>query len=613
MLEGEEGDLSDDDLKNEVFSLGNLGEQSQSDEDDSEELEDVPEDSEVDLAPTPKTKKTKATGAKKATNDLVESSSGSEDEADRLESWGRKKSAYYSTNAASIESDDEEAQRLEEAEVNRLQTLARASLQEDDFGVNDAPPDSLVEEAAAPVPIAPLSQDPEVLIRHLEKTSPETLALAREWEDVVYDLAQSQRAVDRIDKSISAAPAVGMLQLYHQTLLTYATTLAFYLHMRAQPKYATNPKLLQAHPVLARLLSLKQAMSSLERLDFGPNSDGSEEEEDSDDSEVDEEEDMRFLWGDRDLAAMDENEFEDLLRDAQEVPEPTVLKAKKKPKKSPVDGEVSQKKKEKKRKSKAPVFDLEEPEFVPASALNGVSKSKSKSKAMDGTSAFGEYTSLDATDAQDKSARKKSLRFHTSRIESAASRRANARGAAMQGDNDIPYREREKQREEREAKESKRRAEKGLLGAGGEDLEEESVGRGVKRPRDEEDEGDVGVDGYYELVKRQKREEKAEKQAQYDAQKAAEKAAREGDDLDDGQGGPRSLTRAILKNKGLTPSRSKSVRNPRVKKRMKYDEAKKKIRSQKAVYKGGLASTGGKYLGEASGISTRVVKSVKLG
>ena len=76
---------------------------------------------------------------------------------------------------------------------------------------------------------------------------------------------------------------------------------------------------------------------------------------------------------------------------------------------------------------------------------------------------------------------------------------------------------------------------------------------------------------------------------------------------------PRSLTRAILKNRGLTPSRSKSVRNPRVKKRMKYDEAKKKHRSQKATFKGGLASTGGRYDGETSGISSKVVKSVRLG
>lgn len=87
---------------------------------------------------------------------------------------------------------------------------------------------------------------------------------------------------------------------------------------------------------------------------------------------------------------------------------------------------------------------------------------------------------------------------------------------------------------------------------------------------------------------------------------------REGDD-EEAEGGPRSLTRAILKNKGLTPSRSKSVRNPRLKKRIKFDEAKKKIRSQKAVFQGGLAASGGRYDGESSGISSRVVKSVKLG
>ena len=403
--------------------------------------------------------------------------------------------------------------------------------------------------------------------------------------------------------------------------------------MRAQPKYATNPKLLQAHPVLARLLSLKQAMSSLERLDFGPDSEGGEGSEDDSDSDEDEEEDMRFLWGDRDLAAMDDDEFEELLKDARDVEESTLLKPRKKKKgKTAVDKEPSKKSKskDKKKKNKAPNFDLEEPEFI--SAVNGTSKTKSKPKASQRDaemSAFGEYTSLDATDAQDKSARKKSLRFHTSRIESASSRRVKARGAAMQGDDDIPYRERERQREEREAKESKRRAEKGLLGAGGEDLEPEveEGGRGIKRPRDEAEE--VGADGYYELVKRQKREEKEEKKAQYDAEKATEKyvclclagpltdwvyrAMREGDVMDDNGGGPRSLTRAILKNKGLTPTRPKSVRNPRVKKRMKYDEAKKKVRSQKAVFKGGLASTGGKYEGEASGISTRVVKSVKLG
>jgi U3 small nucleolar RNA-associated protein 3 len=85
----------------------------------------------------------------------------------------------------------------------------------------------------------------------------------------------------------------------------------------------------------------------------------------------------------------------------------------------------------------------------------------------------------------------------------------------------------------------------------------------------------------------------------------------DGDDQDD-MSGPRSLTRAILANKGLTPHRAKAVRNPRVKKRQKFEKAKKKLSSMKSVFKGGLAVTGGRYEGEKSGIS-KVVKSVQLG
>lgn len=86
---------------------------------------------------------------------------------------------------------------------------------------------------------------------------------------------------------------------------------------------------------------------------------------------------------------------------------------------------------------------------------------------------------------------------------------------------------------------------------------------------------------------------------------------REGILFDDSTDGPRSVSRAILKNRGLTPSRSKSVRNPRVKKRQRYEKAKKKVSSQKSVFKGGLAGTGGRYNGEKSGIS-KVIKGVRL-
>jgi U3 small nucleolar RNA-associated protein 3 len=76
-----------------------------------------------------------------------------------------------------------------------------------------------------------------------------------------------------------------------------------------------------------------------------------------------------------------------------------------------------------------------------------------------------------------------------------------------------------------------------------------------------------------------------------------------------GDGGPRTITRAILKNRGLTPHRAKSVRNPRVKKRMKFDQAQKKIASQRPTFKAGVDAS--RYAGEKTGIS-KVVKSTRL-
>jgi U3 small nucleolar RNA-associated protein 3 len=53
------------------------------------------------------------------------------------------------------------------------------------------------------------------------------------------------------------------------------------------------------------------------------------------------------------------------------------------------------------------------------------------------------------------------------------------------------------------------------------------------------------------------------------------------------------------------------VRNPRVKKRQRFEKAKKQVSSRQAVYKGGQSALKGAYGGEATGIS-QVVKSRKF-
>lgn len=40
--------------------------------------------------------------------------------------------------------------------------------------------------------VQPLPKDKKSLLRHLEKNSPEALALARDWDEVAYKLVESQ-------------------------------------------------------------------------------------------------------------------------------------------------------------------------------------------------------------------------------------------------------------------------------------------------------------------------------------------------------------------------------------------------------------------------------------
>jgi U3 small nucleolar RNA-associated protein 3 len=66
----------------------------------------------------------------------------------------------------------------------------------------------------------------------------------------------------------------------------------------------------------------------------------------------------------------------------------------------------------------------------------------------------------------------------------------------------------------------------------------------------------------------------------------------------------------ILANRGLTPHRKKELRNPRVKHRNKYEAAKKKLKSFRAVAVD--RSKLGMYQGEVTGIKSDVARSSKF-
>jgi U3 small nucleolar RNA-associated protein 3 len=235
---------------------------------------------------------------------------------------------------------------------------------------------------------------------------------------------------------------------------------------------------------------------------------------------------------------------------------------------------------------------------------------KSTPTAAESDSDFGEEESLSARSLAEKAAKKKSLRFYTSQIAQKVNRRADA-GRDAGGDADVPYRERLRDRQARLNAEAEKRGKK---------LDE--YGRGAVLGEGES--GDEGVDDmevanamrgeeddYYDMVaqtSRKRKEDKAERYAVIAAAKAAGKQVRIVDG-EVGEDGKRAIGYVIEKNKGLA-RRKKDVRNPRVKKRKKFEEKKKKLASMRPVYKGGEGRGG--YGGEKTGIKTELVKSVKL-
>ncbi|XYA00763.1 something about silencing protein 10 [Meyerozyma guilliermondii] len=212
---------------------------------------------------------------------------------------------------------------------------------------------------------------------------------------------------------------------------------------------------------------------------------------------------------------------------------------------------------------------------------------------------FTEIT--DAVDMEDKQRRKRTLRFYTSKIDQAA---AKANHERFTGDIDVPYKERLYERQQRLLEEARKRGlEKKDLG---EELDEQEFGSGDEATAREVNAKD---DEFYENVAQEKKTKRAARKMAHEEAVAAAKAGKLQELQESmGEDGKRAINYQILKNRGLTPHKKKDNRNTRVKKRKKYEQAKKKLKSVRQVYEG----SSGPYEGEKTGIKKGLSRSVKL-
>ncbi|KAI5777640.1 Sas10 C-terminal domain-containing protein [Geopyxis carbonaria] len=553
--------VDEEDDEQEVMGLEEYGYRSSSDEEEEEEEEDVMEQDGA---------------ARGADDDSEEEAEPEEGE----EGWGTSKKDYYGH-------DDEDAvdPLEEEAEAKRIQAKQLAAMDAADFGFDEdawaapAPAavdsDSIATHGTVVIEKLPttLPDDPAERAKLLNARHPEFAPLTAEFfalQEVFPALEMSARAAETVGET----PATSAVIRKWRVASAYLGVLSMYFAVLTK---AEEVEEVREHPVMTALLGVRQAWEKVkgERVERIEARMVEKKRKRSDMA-------MSVLSEESDGDASDS--------DASDAPASPPAAATKKQKTSASETQ----------------------DFSDLASLSSLTTSRRAARARAATTTtapagdtgdFTEEHTLNALDAADKAVRRKNLRFYSSQIVSASSRRAAA-GHAAGGDLDIPHRERRKERELRLRAETQRRRDRGE-GADLSDGEPDAPKPAKKAPK-------LAVDAGNEftalLTGTAAKDAKAAKAAKYAAEK---EAARVGGLVvpEMSADGKRAIGWTIEKNKGLTPHRKKEVRNPRVKKRNAYEKRKKQLGSVKQVYKGGLK---GSYGGEKTGIKTGLVKSVKF-
>lgn len=524
------------------------------------------------------------------------------EEDEEEEGWGTSRKDLYGDD----EVDTEEAALALETEARRIQQKQLEEMNDEDFGFGDQEWGAIDEKADEhlamegtedPVlerlPEATISDDatPEERIKLLRQRYPEFEPLKKEFIQLQTTYVALREANEFIPNPIitikyqALASYLGILVMYFALLTSTAT--------EDGQAFAKPPVQLRDHEVMQGLVQARSTWNAAQALE--------EPEMSSDESSESEEEQV-----------MEIPKISRLLPKKSKTPKP------------PSAAEVAQAASEARRAARlaAVEADFAEMDNEPTKSSVQMVTRKPIVATNDDDSDLGDETELNPYEEAARAAKRKSLRFYTSEITQKANKR-NIRGREVGGDTDIPVRERWRDRQLRMQAESERRKQET------QQLRHGDAGAILSKPRKKltrldntavaiantasTTNNDDHDDDYQRLVsKAQKIKENKKSSAaeQYTTHSAAMDAGYLAADSVIGPDGKRKITYQIEKNKGLAPHRKKDVRNPRVKKRNKYEEKKKKLGSTKAVYKGGPGKGG--YQGEMTGIKTGLVKSVKL-
>ncbi|KAF2019083.1 hypothetical protein BU24DRAFT_341440 [Aaosphaeria arxii CBS 175.79] len=542
-----------------------------------------------------------------------------EDEDEEYGGWGPSKKDYYDADAIETEQDALD----EEAEARRLQQKQLEAMTEADFGFDEDEWMDKKDEAKTAsgdvvtevLPQLKITDDmsEEERLKILKSRYPEFEHISKEYlrlQPLHDELASAANAAQRLVESraaksgklIGVSTPIPMAVTKYRACAAYLAAMALYFTILGSTaaddaaNVALDPTELHDHAVMESLLKCQTLWAKVESLPVGdPMVDASNGDE---------------------LSVIEEASSapeESLTLDARAKKAKKDKKSKAQLAAEAAQAEAQARRAEKLRKTEEELASLST--LTDKSAQRKAAKQKKTQQPMlnlldADDSDFGEETALDPYDLAEKARKKKSLRFYTSQIAQKANKR-DAAGKDYGGDADVPHRERLKDRQARLQAQAEKRGQDTAnapgvtLGEGGESSDDEDARGGPAS----------GEDEYYDMVAARS---KAKKAAKTDLAAAMAEAAQGGGRVVPvstiGEDGKRQISYEILKNKGLHAKRNKAARNPRVKKKLKYAEKQKKLKSQKRVYSGGEGRGGYVFLygGELTGIKKGLVRSTKL-
>ena len=556
-----------------------------------------------------------------------------EDGDEALENWGSSKQDYYNADAIETEQDALE----EEAEALRLQQKHLKNMSEADYGFDEAEwstqePTGTADDhskgqtvVTETLPQLQISEDmsfPERLkvlrsrYPELEPLSKDLLSLQERYQLVSEEL---NRLHENTKSSQNGSPGLSdrlvgtkanILQVQQQALSLYLATVSLYFAFLTSNASEDGDLIslplsameLRNHEIMEELIHSRALWLKVKDMEVPERKDGLDTtpqhklstqvngHKDSDDR----------------TNALDVPDVTDI-QETRKRSKDQKKASRNSAKQFSVQAAAAARHEERMRRMEEDLATLNDLTSTGRDMKSAKTSSSEKRIPLDEASDLGEENQFTAEDLANKAKKKRSLRFYTSQI----AQKSNKRGAAGRdagGDMDIPYRERLKDRQARlnaEAeKRGKRQDEAAALG-GESDEEDHRQAREVR-----EDAG--GGEDYYDLIAARSKQRKQHKR---DRAQAYAQATKEGGRVVEtpgeiGADGKRAISYAIEKNRSLAPKRRKEAKNPRVKKRQKFEQKKKKLGSMKPVYKGGEGKGG--YQGELTGIKKGVVRSVKL-